>query len=236
MIGTKNVLAIIVARGGSKGLPGKNVAPCGGRPMIEWTVRAARGSRHVDRTIVSTDDPGIIAAARAAGAEVPFVRPAHLATDEASMQVVVEHAIATVGGEYDVGVLLQVTSPLRIADDIDGALELLERTGAPSVVGVVEAAKSPYIMFSIGTDERVQPLFPDQIKVSRRQALPKAYSPNGAVYVFDLMWFYAKRLFFGPESAAFVMPSDRSVDVDTRLDFALADMLLHERSKAAVTP
>jgi N-acylneuraminate cytidylyltransferase len=236
MIGPKKVLAMIVARGGSKGLPGKNVAPCGGRPMIDWTVLAARASRYVDRTIVSTDDSDIVAAARAAGAEVPFVRPAHLATDEASMQVVVEHAIATVGAGYDVGVLLQVTSPLRIAADVDGAIELLERTGAPSVVGVVEAVKSPYMMFSIGGDERIQPLFPVQSKVSRRQALPKVYSPNGAVYVFDLTWFLAKRLFFSPETAAFVMPSERSVDVDTRLDLALADMLLQERSKSGVTP
>jgi CMP-N,N'-diacetyllegionaminic acid synthase len=235
MIGTKNVLAIIVARGGSKGLPGKNIAPCGGRPMIDWTILAARGSRYIDRTIVSTDDPAIIAAARAAGAEVPFVRPADLATDEVALQVVVEHAIATVGAGYNLGVLLQVTSPLRIAEDIDGALELMERTGAPSVVGVVEAVKSPYLMFSIGGDERIQPLFPDQSKVSRRQALPKAYSPNGAVYVFDFTWFLAKRLFFGHESAALVMPSERSVDVDTRLDLALADILLQQRSKTGVT-
>jgi N-acylneuraminate cytidylyltransferase len=236
MIGTKSVLAVIVARGGSKGLPGKNIATCGGRPMIDWTIRAARGSRYIDRTIVSTDDSDIVAAARAAGAEVPFVRPAHLATDEASMQVVVEHAIATVGAGYNLGVLLQVTSPLRIAEDIDGALELMDRTGAPSAVGVVEAAKSPYLMFSIGRDERIQPLFPDQSKVSRRQALPKVYSPNGAVYVFDFTWFLAKRIFFGPESAALVMPAERSVDVDTRLDLALADILLQERSKSGVTP
>src|SRR4051812_23428142 len=117
MIGTKRVLAIIVARGGSKGLPGKNVAPCGGRPMIDWTVLAARGSRYVDRTIVSTDDPAILSAAAAAGAEAPFVRPAHLATDDAPMHVVVEHAVTAIGAGYDVGVLLQVTSPLRVADD-----------------------------------------------------------------------------------------------------------------------
>lgn len=225
MIGSKKVLAIIVARGGSKGLPGKNVAPCGGRPMIDWTVLAARGAKHVDRTIVSSDDVAILEAARAAGAEVPFVRPADLATDEAPMHVVVEHAISAVGG-YDVGVLLQVTSPLRLAEDIDAALELLQRTGAPSVVGVTEATKSPYLMSSIGPDQRLAPLFPEHIASPRRQALPKAYSPNGAIYVFDLGWFLEKRLFMCPESVAYVMPSERSVDVDASLDLALADLLL----------
>ncbi len=229
VLGSKKVLAIIVARGGSKGLPGKNLAPCGGRPMLEWTIEAARGSTLVDRTIISSDDPAILDAARRAGVEVPFVRPSELATDEAPMFGVVEHAVSTLDDGSAIGVLLQVTSPLRSADDIDAALRMMERTGAPSVVGVAEATKPPYWMFALGEGERVSPLFPEHFTAPRRQALPKAYSPNGAIYVFDLAWFRAGRLFITPETAAYVMPAERSVDVDTSMDLALADLLLRAR-------
>jgi N-acylneuraminate cytidylyltransferase len=226
MIGTKKVLAVIAARGGSKGLPGKNVAPCGGRPMIDWTLAAAKGAALVDKTIVSSDDPAIHEAARKAGVEVPFVRPPHLATDEASMQSVIEHAVAEAGNGAEICVLLQVTSPLRRAEDIDGAIRLFERTGGPSVVGMTPVTKPPYWMYSVGSNERVTPLFPEQNTAFRRQDLPKTYVPNGAIYVFDLKWFFEKRLFITDESVAFVMPAERSVDVDTALDLALADLLL----------
>lgn len=232
MLGTKKVLALIVARGGSKGLPGKNIAPCGDRPMLEWTALAAQGAALVDRTIVSSDDASILAAARKVGVEVPFVRPAELATDDAPMHAVVEHALSVAGGGAEVCVLLQATSPLRRADDIDEALRVLERSGSPSVVGITEATKPPYWMLAIGPDARLRPLFPELSTATRRQDLPKAFSPNGAIYVFDVAWFRSKRLFVSEESVAFPMPAERSVDVDTPVDLALADLLLRRAAGA----
>ena len=230
MLGSKRVLAIIAARGGSKGLPGKNVAVCGGRPLIAWSVEAARGSRFVDRTIVSSDDETILAAARAAGAETPFVRPAELATDTARMDAVVAHAIDAAGGGYDVGVLLQATSPLRLAEDIDGALGRMAETGASSVVGVTEVDKSPYWMHSLDPDGRLQPLFPEHAAVGRRQELPVVYVFNGAVYAFDVHWFLRGRRFVDEHTLGYPMPRERSVDIDTAHDLARAEDLFHLRS------
>jgi CMP-N,N'-diacetyllegionaminic acid synthase len=230
MIGHRKVIAIVAGRGGSKGLPGKNVATCGGRPLVAWSVEAAKRSRYVDRTIVTSDDPAILEAARAAGAEVPFTRPAELSTDEAKMADVVMHALDAVPG-HDVGVLLQATSPLRVAEDVDAALELLDRTGAKSVTSVTESAKSPWWMFTLGDGGRLDPLFPEREATQRRrQELPKAYALNGAVYAFDVEWFRVARRFVDEGTVAYVMPPERSVDVDTAFDLELADFLRSRRA------
>src|SRR5688572_5610508 len=136
-----NVLGVIPARGGSKGIPGKNLAPVAGRPLLAYTADAARGSRRLSHVVVSTDDAAIADAARALGLEVPFMRPADLASDEALMQPVLQHAVremAAGGFSADAVVLLQPTSPLRRATHIDAAIELLESSGADTVVTVVE--------------------------------------------------------------------------------------------------
>lgn len=226
MLGAKKVLAVVTGRGGSKGLPGKNVAPCGGRPLVAWSVAAARAASRVDRVIVSTDDAAIRKAAVDAGAEAPFVRPAELATDDATMVEVILHALDEVSGEHGIGVLLQATSPLRIGADIDAALETMERLGAPSCVSVTAPSKSPYWCFRLRDDQRLEPLFPELSSSARRQALPETYALNGAIYVFDVPWFRERRTFVGPETAAYVMPAERSVDVDTELDLVVADALL----------
>jgi N-acylneuraminate cytidylyltransferase len=228
MLGSRRVIAIIAARGGSKGLPGKNIALCGGKPLIAWTALAAKGSRLVDRTIVSSDDEAILVAARTAGVEAPFVRPPELATDEAPMADVVLHALSAAGEGYEVGVLLQATSPLRRSEDIDGALALMAESGAPSVVSVTDVEKPPYWMYSLGEDRHLRPLFPELAAAGRRQELPPAYVLNGAVYVFDVAWFRKGRRFSTEESVGFVMPRERSVDVDSARDLALADHLLSD--------
>jgi len=226
MIGERRVVALVVGRGGSKGLPGKNVALCGGRPLVAWSVAAAKACRYADRVIVSSDDADIIAVARSAGAEAPFVRPPELANDDATMDAVVAHALDAIGGGFDVGVLLQATSPLRTAADIDDALELFERESVPSVVSVTEAAKSPYWMFELFAKGEMRPLFPELSGAPRRQSLPAAYALNGAIYVFDVDAFMRTRRFVTEETRAFVMPAERSVDVDTAIDLAVADLLL----------
>lgn len=234
MLGSKRVLAIIPARGGSKGLPGKNTALCGGKPLIAWSIEAARGSRYVDRAIVTTDDEEILAAARALGGEAPFVRPKHLASDDALMDGVVLHAIDALGEGFDYGVLLQATSPLRQARDIDAALETMERLGAVSLASVTEPSKSPYWMHGIGPNGRLTSLFGEGHEAPRRrQDLPKAYALNGAVFAFAIDWFRERRKFVCEETAAYIMPEDRSIDVDTGLDLTIADLLLRRAENEA---
>lgn len=230
MIGNRRVIALIAARGGSKGLPGKNIAPCGGKPLIAWSVEAAQRSRCIDRTIVTSDDRSILAAAEAAGAEVPFIRPAALATDEARMDDVVIHALEAAGAGFDVAVLLQATSPLRRAEDIDRALDTLDTSGAPSVVSVTDVDKSPYWMYSLASDQRLRPLFPELASTGRRQDLPRLYVLNGAVYAFVIDWFKRTRRFLTEETVGVFMPRERSVDVDTAMDLAVAEHLLGPRA------
>lgn len=218
MIGERRVLAVIPARGGSKGLPGKNILPVNGRPLLAWTVDAARASRHIDRYILSSDDPAIIDAARSLGCEAPFQRPAALATDTATSIDVVLHALDAVGG-YDVVVLLQPTSPLRTAEDIDAACERFAASGAPSCVTVCEAQQSPYWMYRVGESAVLEPFAAVPPGVTRRQDLPRVYALNGAVYVADATWLRASRSFLGPQTVAQVMPIERSIDIDTPADF-----------------
>jgi N-acylneuraminate cytidylyltransferase len=226
MLGGKRVLAVITGRGGSKGLPRKNVLEVGGRPMVAWSVLAAKASRYLDRVVLSSDDPEIIAAAGEAGCDVPFVRPPELATDDASIADVVLHALDTVGESFDIVVLLQATSPLRSAADIDGTLEMLERSGAPACLTVTPPAKPPYWMVRVAADGRMSRVVEPPGPADRRQQLPAVYAFNGAVYAVRVDEFRLHRSFNGPGTLAYVMPPERSVDVDTRMDLLLARALM----------
>lgn len=230
MIRGLKVLALITARGGSKGLPGKNVRPLADKPMIIWTVEAALGSALVDRVIVSSDDPGIIAAATGAGAEAPFIRPNHLATDEATSEEVVIHALDTLKESFDVLVLLQPTSPLRTAEDVDAAIRLCIDTGAPSCISVVEPAKPPYWMYHMDSTGRLARLL-DPGEAKRRQDLPTTWAANGAVFVARIPWFRENLRFVGEGTVGSPMPAERSVDIDTSLDFQLAEILMQSRDR-----
>lgn len=227
MIGGRRVLAVIPARGGSKGVPGKNIQPVGGRPLIAWTVAAAKASRYVDRVILSSDDPDIMDAARAAGCEAPFVRPDALATDEADSVDVVLDALERVPG-YDIVVLLQPTSPLRVTEDIDGALDRMIEGGASSCVSVSEASDHPWLTFSQDEAGALRAFCNPGDGVSlRRQDLPPAYVLNGAIYAVDVARLRATRRFLEPGlTAAWVMPAERSLDIDTWDDISRADMAL----------
>lgn len=228
MIGGKSILALITARGGSKGIPGKNVRPAGGKPLIAWTVLAAKGSRYVDRVILSTDDRSIAAVAEQFGCEVPFMRPAELATDEADSMDTVRHALKSLSERYDYLILLQPTSPLRTTADIDAALERFFQSGAITCVSVCEPDKSPYWMTTMTADGRVQPLFPpDQIPV-RRQDAPPVFALNGAIYIAPSNYLAAGGGFITKDTVGHAMPKNRSFDIDTELDLKLADFLLSE--------
>lgn len=214
----KKVLALVTARGGSKGLPRKNVLPAGGRPLIAWTIGAATGAEFVSRVAVSTDDDEIMEAARAWGADVPFQRPPALASDTAASIDVVLHALEQLPG-YDYVVLLQPTSPLRTAADIDAALRLAEASGAPACVSVCEAAQSPYWMYRLDGDGRLASLLESPVTASRRQDLPPVYVLNGAIYVARVDWLRETRSFLGTGCIAYPMPVERSLDIDTPEDF-----------------
>ena len=224
MIDGCRVLALIPARGGSKGVPRKNVRDLGGRPLIAWTVAAARAARTVDRVVVSSDDGEIIAAACAAGGEAPFVRPAALAQDHSTSVEVALHALDALGGQWDYLVLLQPTSPFRTAADIDACVTQCHRSGAAAAVTVTEPRDCPYHGLVVGEGGRLQALFPAEIS-RRRQDLPATVRLNGAVFVIRPSALRDARTFLADGAVACPMPPERSLDIDTEFDFEVADRL-----------
>ncbi len=218
MIGDDRVLGLIPARGGSRGLPGKHLLHAGGRPLIAWTIAAGRAARSIDRLVLSSDDEQIIATARAHGCDVPFRRPAQLATDDASSIDVVLHALDALPG-YGVVVLLQPTSPQRTATDIDTACARLQDAGAPACVSVARVELSPHWMYELRNGDRLRPVVEAGSAASRRQELPPVYMLNGAIYVARTEWLRRSRRFMSDDTVAYVMPARRSIDIDTRDDF-----------------
>jgi len=235
MLDGEKVLAIVPARGGSKGVPRKNLRMVGGRPLIAWTIAAAKAAAAVDRVILSSEDQGIIAAGRDAGCDVPFVRPAELATDSASLLDVVHHAVAQCGDGFGWVVLLQPTSPLRAASDIDATLKTCQDAHAPACVTVTPADKNPLWMFFREDDGRMRPVIETSTTPAfRRQDLPQAYALNGAVYAARRPWLAGRNSFLSAGTVCHVMPRERSIDVDTEMDFVILRALLSERINEAV--
>lgn len=221
MIGERRVLAVITARGGSKGLPGKNIRRLAGLPLIGWTIKAAKASRHVDRTILSSDDSETIAVATDLGCDAPFVRSSDLASDAATSIEVVLDALERVPG-YDVVVLLQPTSPLRSAEDIDGTLALLE--AAPSAVSATQALTHPWLTYRPDQSGLLSSYVAQAHAGFRRQDLPPALMLNGAVYAADVKWLKRERSFLRDgQTRAWAMPPERSIDIDTLDDFEEAE-------------
>ncbi len=222
------ILALIPARGNSKGIPRKNIKPIAGKPLIAWAIEAALCSRVLDAVVVSTEDEEIAEVARQWGAQVPFRRPPELAQDDTPGIDPVLHALEQLP-DFDVVLLLQPTSPLRTTEDIDACISLAQDMQASSVVSVSKPGKHPYWMYSLGTDQRLQTLI-DVPPILRRQDLPPVYAVNGALYYTRTNWLQQQHTFVTAETVAYVMPSERSVDLDTQLDWKLAEILLKERS------
>jgi len=212
-----SVLALITARGGSKGLPGKNLRPVRGRPLIDFTIAAALEAACVDRVVLSTDDDEIARVSEARGCEVPFRRPAALANDAAKSIDVVLHALDNLPN-HDLVVLLQPTSPARSAADIDATVQLLLDAQAPACISVCEGEHSPYWMFRLGDHARLIPLL-DVPASTRRQDLPPVFVLNGAVYAARTDALRRMGSFLSSETVAHVMPRERSIDIDTLEDF-----------------
>lgn len=226
-------LALIPARGGSKGVSKKNIVPLAGKPLITYTIEAALQSQYRLRVVVSTDDEEIAKIAQSAGAEIPFLRPAALARDETPTFPVVQHALQWLEQhecyQPELVVLLQPTSPLRRAKHIDQALELLLSSKADSVVSLCEAEHSPYWMKKVDAEGRVRPFIKIEEEYTRRQDLPKVYRLNGAIVVTRSEIIMKENRMLGDDTRAYIMKQEDSIDIDTELDFKLAELIIRER-------
>ncbi len=228
-----SVVALITARGGSRGIPGKNTRLLGGKPLIVWSIEAARQCRSVARVLVSTDAPAIADIARAAGGEVPFLRPPELARDDSSHLSVVLHALDWLRDHEQIApdylLLLQPTAPFRTAADLDGAAALARARNADAVVSVCEARTHPLLTKTIQPDGTLEDFIPRTLAYERRQDFPPAFMLNGALYLNRSASLRATGTFRPPGTLAYVMPAERSVDLDTLADWELAELLLEKR-------
>ena len=222
-------LGVIPARGGSKELPRKNLRLIAGRPLLAYTADAVRGSSRLTRTIVSTDDPEIAAAARELGLEVPFMRPAALAADDTLMLPVLQHALRAMtdgGFAADAVVLLQPTSPLRRGLHIDAALDLLESSGADSVVSVVEVPHqfNPASVMRLDGD-RLAPFLPGP-QALRRQDKPRVFARNGPAVAAVRRRVLESGSLYGDDTRALLMKPEESIDIDSAADLDYLEFLL----------
>jgi len=238
MINGKSVLAIIPARGGSKGLPRKNILNLAGRPLVGWPINAAQNSKHVDKVIVSTDDEEIARISKDQGAEVPFIRPEELASDTATSISVIEHAIEYMKNEgyaYEYCVLLEPTSPLTEPCDIDSALNILEseRERADSIVGVcrVEAAH-PDFDVRINQNGLVEPYIKDGFStIGRRQDIDDLYFFEGSLYISSVVALLEQRGFYHQRTLPYIVPRWKSMEIDEVMDLICIEAIIRNKDK-----
>ena len=227
---SERILGIIPARGGSKRLPGKNIRDLCGKPLVAWTIEQAKKSRYLDKIIVSTDDEEIAEISKEYGAEVPFLRPKELAKDDSPTIDTIIHAIEFLGkkGEtYDIIVLLQPTSPLRKDDDIDNAIELFLEKHPESVISVFEINDRFYWTLNI-KNGYITPFFDKKYLQANIKDLPRLYAPNGAISISSVQELIKSRSFYLNKSLPYFMPAERSIDIDTELDFKIAKILIND--------
>lgn len=226
-----NILGLIPARGGSKGVPRKNIRLLAGKPLLQYTAEAAAAAGRLTRVILSTDDEEIAEVGRACGVEVPFLRPAELAQDTTPTLPVAQHALRFLeaqGSRFDAVCLLQPTNPLRRPDDIDRAIELLESSPADSVVTVlaVPAEHNPYWVYFRNEDGSLRPSLGQMAPITRRQDLPPAYHREGSVYVTRRDVVMLDDSLYGARIVGLEIEARRSVNIDGPEDWARAEALL----------
>lgn len=229
MLDDFRTVAIVTARGGSKGLPRKNLRLLGDKPLIAWTINAAHAARCIDAVIVSTDDNEIAEVALQYGAEVPFLRPAILASDTATSIEVVEHALhwlAKAGRIYDVVVLLEPTSPLREASDIDRGVSQMIASGAAAVVSVCRAESiHPTFMYRQRSDARLVPFLGQQPTGLRRQEIEPLFFLEGTLYASKIDVLNSRRSFYHEDTIAYEVPKWKSIEIDDIDDFTMVEAL-----------
>lgn len=220
-------IAIVPARGGSKGLPGKNIKLLNGKPLIAYSIEAARAVSRIDQIIISTESGEIADVAKTCGVDVPFMRPANLATDESPTIDLILHCLDMIP-EATTVVLLQPTSPFRLASDIEHCLDLYHSNPHTSVVTVTESSKHPAWMYSIDKNQVLNKIV--DMDATRRQDLPTIYCLNGAVYVASRELLQQKRTFLHDETLGYIMPQKRSLDIDHADDWEYAEFLISRKT------
>lgn len=228
--------AFIFARGGSKGLPGKNIRPLGGKPLIAWSIGHALAVRRIERVIVSTDSEEIAAVARESGAEVPFIRPAELARDDSPEWLAWRHALNylldTNGALPEAMVSVPATAPLRLPSDIENCLDEYEKGDADMVITVTDAHRSPYFnMVKANADDTVGLVIPPQSSIARRQDAPAVFDMATVAYVARSAFVMTHNAAFDGRVRAVHVPTERAIDIDTLLDFQIAECLLNVREQ-----
>ena len=227
----ENILAVIPARGGSTGIPRKNVRDFAGKPLIAYSIEEAQKAKNIARIIVSTDDEEIAAVAKQYGAEVPFLRPATLATSESKVADAVADLLERLkkdeGYEPSHILLLQPTSPLRTAEDIENAISLYEKTGADSLVSV---CRTENVLMTKGADGVLTIRNPELLSSPNRQQLPAFYKFDGSMlYLVDARKFLAERSFLAGKLVGYEIPHWRAVDLDEPQDFVVGELLYKNR-------
>jgi N-acylneuraminate cytidylyltransferase/CMP-N,N'-diacetyllegionaminic acid synthase len=227
------MIAIIPARGGSKGLPDKNIRLLAGKPLIAYTIEAALQSNEVSRVIISTDCSKIASVAQTYGAEIPFMRPVALAQDHS---LIIDTYIYTIdrlnqeGGNINEFIALLPTAPLRKARDIDAAIQLYRQKNADSVISYYPAPHPVQWYKYIDENGVLRSFFEEGNRLANRQEEKKAYLPNGAIYVFKYHIIKTLRVYYTERSYPYIMPQERSIDIDTLTDFRYAEYLLDNAS------
>lgn len=222
MFKDKTFFAVIPARGGSKRLPRKNVLDLAGKPLIAWSIDAAKGSKYIDQVVVTSDDAEILKIANSLSVDT-IKRPAELASDTASTFDAIDHAIKQGSCKYDFIILLQATSPLRTAEHIDEAIELLAQKNADAVISVCETDHSPLWSNTLSEGGSLEGFISEDVKNKRSQDLPKYYRLNGAIYICNTTRLLKEKSFFLSNNInAYEMTRSTSIDIDSDMDLLLA--------------
>lgn len=235
LLNKMRVLGLVPARGGSKGIPRKNVRELNGKPLIAYTFEQAKRASAITDIVCSTDDDEVSSLASKWGVGLPFRRPLALATDTASIKDVVVHALDTLanaGRDYDAVMLLQPTSPFRSAEDIDAAVEILRNEDADCVISLsVVSHQHPFYMYRLAGGRPI-PLFPESVGI-RRQEFAEIYIRNGAIYLTRTSALRMTGSLYGRSQAAYVMPAERSINIDEQADWDLAERYLVGQSRGS---
>jgi len=228
----KKILAVITARGGSKRLLRKNIRLLSGKPLIAWTIEEGKKSKYIDSLILSSEDEEIIDIAKKWRCEVPFVRNLELSKDNVPAAEPVLHALDMLKHkQYDYVVLLQPTSPLRTAVDIDESLALCINSRSPACISVtlIDKHKHLFNMYKRDIVGKLQPVDKRQNRVYKKKDLPEMVFVNGAIFVAEIEWFKKNKTFITYETNSYIMPNERSIDIDTDYEFKLAECMLQTR-------
>ena len=222
------LLALIPARGGSKGIPKKNIKMFSGKPLIAHTIEEALKVSKIEKVVVSTDCKEIANVSKSYGADIPFLRPKEYADDNSTSFCVANHLISEFP-DFSAILLLQPTSPLRTAEDIRGIIEMKIKLDCKSIISVTQTKTHPYWSYYINDEKTLFPYYSIKSQISRRQDLDPAYIPNGALYLCETNWLKSNKSFISNSSKAFIMPPERSVDIDTIFDWKIAEFLFKNR-------